>query len=73
MGYDLDGRGDRKPDSHLGDRPQFQHKTRQTQGRTAAFGADGGGLAVVQSLSVLRLSATKDEVRNLARGGIIRL
>jgi hypothetical protein len=72
MGYDLDGHGDCQPNSHLGYRPQFQHKTRQTQGRTAAFGADGGGLAVVKSVSVLRLSPTKDEVRNLARGGIIR-
>jgi hypothetical protein len=64
MGHDLDW--------YLSDRPQFQHKTRQTEGRTAAFDADGGGLAVVKSLSVLRLSATKDEIRNLAQGGIIR-
>jgi len=53
-------------------RPQFQHKTRQTQDRAAAFVKDCGGLAVVRFLPVLWLAATADEAFNRAQDGTIR-
>jgi hypothetical protein len=52
--------------------PQFQHKTEQLQGDGGVFQDDGGGLAVLEFLPVLRFAAAGNEVCNQAQDGTIR-
>jgi hypothetical protein len=51
--------------------PQFQHKTGQLQGHGGVFDNDGGGVAVLEFLPVLRCAATGNEACNQAQDGII--